>query len=130
MRLTVIRPAVRLTVAVLVAAAVGLGVPSPALAATCAGAHGVTVVVDFHQLGGGVQTACDLHGAGETADAQFTDVGHTLTDAQRQPGFVCRVDGSPSSDPCVNTSPADAYWSLWWSDGKSGHWSFASQGVG
>lgn len=125
-----IRLVVRLAVAVLVAAAVGVGVPGPAQAATCGSAHGVTVVVDFHQLGGGVQTACDLRGAGEHASTQLTDVGHTLTYAQRQPGFVCRVDGSPSSDPCINTSPADAYWSLWWSDGKSGQWSFSSQGIG
>jgi hypothetical protein len=126
----VTRLAVRLTVAAFVAAAVGLGVPGPAQAATCGTTNGVTVVVDFHQLGGGVQTACDLNGAGGHASTQFTDVGHTLTYAQRQPGFVCRVDGSPSSDPCINTSPANAYWSLWWSDGKSGTWSFSSQGVG
>jgi hypothetical protein len=28
----------------------------------------------------------------------------------------------------VNTPPADAYWSLWWSDGKSGTWTYAAQG--
>jgi hypothetical protein len=124
------RYAVRLTVAALVAVAVGLGVPAPASAAPCSTGHGVTVVVDFHQLGGGVGSACDARGAGKHASTQLADVGHTLTFAQRQPGFVCRVDGSPSSDPCINTSPADAYWSLWWSDGKSGTWSFSSEGVG
>jgi hypothetical protein len=126
----VTRLVVRLAVAVLVTAAVGLGVPGPAQAATCGTSHGVTVVVDSHQLGGGIQTACDLNGAGKHASSQLTDVGHALTYAQRQPGFVCRVDGSPSSDPCINTSPADAYWSLWWSDGRSGQWSFSSLGVG
>jgi hypothetical protein len=126
----VVRQLARLTVAALVAATVGLGVPGPAQAATCSTAHGVTVVVDFHQLGGGIQTACDLGGAGKSGATQLVDVGHTLTYAQRQPGFVCRVDGSPSSDPCINTSPADAYWSLWWSDGTSGQWSFSSQGAG
>jgi hypothetical protein len=124
------RVVVRLTVAVLVAAAVGVGAPGQAQAAACGTAHGVTVVVDFHQLGGGVQTACDPGGGGHHASTQLTDVGHVLTYAQRQPGFVCRVDGSPSSDPCINTSPADAYWSLWWSDGTSGQWSFSSLGVG
>jgi hypothetical protein len=123
------RVVVRLTVAVLVAAAAGVGAPGQAQAAACGTAHGVTVVVDFHQLGGGVQTACDPGGGGHHTSTQLTDVGHVLTYAQRQPGFVCRVDGSPSSDPCINTSPADAYWSLWWSDGKSGTWSYASSGV-
>jgi hypothetical protein len=121
---------VRLVAAVVLTAATGLGVPSPAHAASCSTGHGVTVVVDFHQLGGGARSACDRAGAGRPASTQLTDVGHRLTYAQQQPGFVCRVDGSPSSDPCLTTSPADAYWSLWWSDGKSGTWSFSSEGVG
>jgi hypothetical protein len=124
------RIVVRLAAAALVAAAAGLGAAAPAQAATCATAHGVTVVVDFHQLGGGVQTACDTSGAGRTAITQLTDVGHSLTYVQRQPGFVCRIDGKPAGDPCVNTPPSDAYWSLWWSDGKSGTWTYASTGAG
>jgi hypothetical protein len=126
----VTRYVVRLAAAVILAAAAGLGVPTPAQAASCSTAHGVTVVVDFHQLGGGARATCDLSGAGKNALTQLTDVGYQLTYAQRQPGFVCRVDGAPASDPCINTSPADAYWSVWWSDGKSGQWSFSSQGVG
>lgn len=123
------RLAVRLTAGAFVALAVGLGVPA-ASASTCETAHGVTVVVDFHQLGGGAQSACDAGGGGRTAATQLTDVGHGLTYVQRQPGFVCRVDGAPSSDPCVNTPPADAFWSLWWSDGTSGRWYYSSEGVG
>ncbi len=122
------RYAVRLAVAVFLAAA-GLGVPSAAHAATCSTSHGVTVVVDFHQLGGGVQTACDADGGGRSGDEQMSDAGHHLTYVQRQPGFVCRVDGAPADDPCVNTPPDNAYWSLWWSDGKSGTWSYAAQGI-
>jgi hypothetical protein len=110
-------------------AAAGLGVPAPAQAASCSGAHGVTVVVDFHELGGGAQSACDANGSGKTALTQLKDVGHQLTYVQRQPGFVCRVDGAPASDPCVNTPPSDAYWSLWWSDGKSGKWVYSSSGA-
>jgi hypothetical protein len=123
------RYAVRLTVAVLVAATVGLGASGPAAAAPCSTARGVTVVVDFHQLGG-VGAACDASGGGKTAATQLTDVGHQLTYVQRQPGFVCRVDGTPKDDPCVTTPPSDAYWSLWWSDGTSGRWTYSSAGVG
>jgi hypothetical protein len=90
------RLAVRLAVAVLVAAAVGLGVPGPAQAAACSSAHGVSVVVDFHQLGGGVQTRCDRGGAGGSAWSQLEDVGYDLTGVQRQPAFVCRINGKPS----------------------------------
>jgi hypothetical protein len=118
----------RLTVAAVLAATVGLGLPGPAEATTCSTASGVSVVVDFHQLGGGVQTYCDVSGAGKYADAQFKDAGHTLTYVQNE-AFVCRVDGVPSSDPCVRTPPADAYWSLWWSDGTSGTWKYSSAGV-
>jgi hypothetical protein len=120
----------RLVAAVVLTAAAGLAVPGPAQAAACATAHGVTVVVDHHQLGGGVDVRCDLGGGGDDAATQLTDTGFKLTYAQRQPGFVCRVDGAPASDPCVNTSPADAYWSLWWSDGKTGHWSYSTLGAG
>jgi hypothetical protein len=122
------RYAVRLAIATFLAAA-GLGVPAAAQAATCSTSHGVTVVVDFHQLGRGVQATCDAGGAGRTGAQQMADAGHHLTYVQRQPGFVCRVDGTPADDPCVNTPPDNAYWSLWWSDGKSGTWSYAAQGV-
>ena len=125
---TALRRVGRLAAATLAVAAAGVVVPSSAQASTCSTASGVSVVVDFHQLGGGVQTFCDAGGAGKYADQQFTDAGHTLTYVQNE-AFVCRVDGVPASDPCVRTPPADAYWSLWWSDGKSGTWSFASSGV-
>ena len=121
-----LRHVVRLAAAALVAAAAVVVAPS-AQAATCGTSSGVSVVVDFHQLGG-LQTACDAGGAGSYAAAQFTDVGHTLTYVQNEP-FVCQVDGAPSTQ-CVRTPPANAYWSLWWSDGTSGTWNYASVGVG
>ena len=104
----------------LVASGLVLQSQAPAVAAGCSGSTGVTVVVDHHQLGGGVQQACDADGGGKAASTVFPDSGFPLTYVQRQPGFVCRVSGAPASDPCVNTPPASAYWSLWWSDGKSG----------
>lgn len=120
----------RLAAAVVLTAAAGAVVPSaPASAAACSSADGVTVVVDFHELGGGVQQVCDAGGAGHSAGDQFAESGFTLTRVQRQPGFVCRVNGAPSQDPCVNTPPADAYWGVWWSNGTSGTWTYASQGV-
>ena len=120
------RLVVRLAAAALAVAAAGL-VPSPAQASTCSTAAGVSVVVDFHELGGGVQTDCDAGGAGKYAAAQFADVGHELTYVDNEP-FVCQVDGAPDRT-CPRTPPANAYWSLWWSDGKSGTWQYASLGV-
>ncbi|WP_300644787.1 hypothetical protein [Nocardioides sp.] len=119
-------------VAALALGATVLTVPvgaQPASAATCAAGSGVSVVVDPNSLGGSVAASCVADGGGDTASALFAAAGHSLTYAQRQPGFVCRVDGAPADDPCVNTSPADRFWSLWWSDGTSGSWTFSTQGV-
>jgi len=126
-----LRPRLAGLVVVALAAATGLvGLSSPpASAALCAG-EGVNVVVDFNGLGGGVQKGCAPSGANKPGDAVFPAAGFGLTYARNQPGFVCRVKGSPSNDPCVNTSPANAYWGLYWSDGKSGTWNYSSTGVG
>jgi hypothetical protein len=125
-----LRHVVRLAAVTLAVAAAGVVVPSAARAASCGGDSGVTVVVDFHGLDGkGAQAACDPGGGGEKGSDQFTEVGYTLSYVQTQPGFVCQVDDAPDS-PCVRTPPATAYWSVWWSDGKSGTWKYASVAVG
>jgi hypothetical protein len=131
------RAAVRYAVPRLLAAVLltglGLGlapVAGPADAAVCSSDTGVTVVVDFHQLGGGVQTVCDPDGAGKTAAALFPANGFPLEYVQHTPGFVCRVSGKPADNPCVNTPPSNAYWGLFWSNGDTGQWSYASSGAG
>lgn len=125
--MSAIGPLVRLVAAAALAAAAYAVVPAaPAAAASCGTDHGVTVVVDFHALGGGVQTACVADGGGDSASSLLPAAGFPLTYVQRQPGFVCRVKGLPDDDPCVNTPPADAYWGLFWSDGESGSWSYAT----
>ncbi|PVG81399.1 hypothetical protein DDE18_18090 [Nocardioides gansuensis] len=119
-----------LALAWLLLAAALVGVPAaPAYAATCGAAGGVSVVVDFRELGGGLQTACAPAGGGRSAAAVVESVGHTLTYVQRQPGFVCRISGVPAADPCVNTPPSNAYWGLYWSDGTDGRWSYSSLGA-
>jgi hypothetical protein len=99
-------------------------------AATCTSPGAVSVVVDYRELGGGTVTACAPDGGGKSASAVFASVGVDISYATRQPGFVCRVNSVPASDPCVNASPANAYWGLWWSDGTSPSWTFSSSGVG
>ncbi len=111
----------RLAAAALLGAAAGLvGLTSTAEAAACPKGTGVTVVVNS-------SVSCNAGGAGQTAASIY---GGRLTYAKKQPGFVCRVDGYPASDPCVTTSPADAYWGLFWSNGTSGSWSYSSVGAG
>ncbi len=104
--------------------------PAPASAAApCPGASGVTVVVDFHELSGGVRQACEPEGGDKTAAKLFPAAGFPLTYVQRFPGMVCQVSGKPADSPCVEAPPTDAYWALWWSDGESGTWAYSSLGV-
>ncbi len=125
------RTGARIVAAATLVAAAYVGLPAaPAAAADCASADGVTVVVDFHELGGGVQSACVADGGGQTASQLFPAAGFPLDYVQRQPGFVCRVSGKPADNPCVNTPPADAYWGLYWSDGQSGRWTYATSSAG
>jgi hypothetical protein len=118
----------RLVVAALAATAglVGLGAP-PASAALCGG-QGISVVVDYGSLGGGTATGCDSKGAqrGSARDV-FKAVGVILADAPREPGYVCQVNGNPGDGNCQGT---DAYWGLFWSDGKNGRWVYSTIGVG
>lgn len=94
---------------------------SPAHAAACPAGTGVTVVVNS-------SVGCDADGGGRASD-NFSAAGHQLRFASRAPGFVCRVDGAPADDPCVEASPSDAYWGLFWSDGTTGSWTYSSLGV-
>ncbi|WP_244932085.1 hypothetical protein [Nocardioides sp. W7] len=124
----------RLAAAVALTAAAGPGLvlatgAAPAAAATCSTASGVSVLVDFKELGGGIQGSCVPDGAGQRASALLPAAGFPLTYVQTEPGFVCRVSGKPAQDPCVDTPPNDAYWGLWWSDGKSGSWNYANYGA-
>jgi hypothetical protein len=99
----------------------------PATAAmACAG---VTVVVDPQRLGGSPQQKCDGAGGGKSAAAVFEEAGVHLSYATSG-GMVCRVNGVPASDPCHNNPPPNAYWSLWWSAGDSGTWTYSSLGAG
>jgi hypothetical protein len=124
---SVLRHVVRLAAVTFAVAAAGVVTAPPGQAATCSASSGVTVVVDFHQLGQGRSAICDPSGGGDAAADLFTAAGHTLTYVDGEP-FVCQVDGAPVTQ-CARTPPADAYWSLWWSDGRSGSWKYASNGA-
>ncbi|MDQ1105054.1 hypothetical protein QE364_002997 [Nocardioides zeae] len=100
---------------------------APAEAAGCTGAGGVTVVVDGTTLpaGGGVDARCV--GSGGNADDLFASAGFSMGFHPGQPGYVCTVDGAPTTR-CGDDQRAKNYWSLWWSDGSSG-WQYSGVGV-
>ncbi|USX48912.1 hypothetical protein [Lentzea sp. HUAS12] len=101
-------------------------VPVPASAAGC---DGVTVVVDYRGLGGGVQQGC-APGSPSSGVAALTAAGFGYTYASRQAGFVCRINGRPGTDAdkCVSASPATAYWSYWHAP-AGGAWTYSNQGA-
>ena len=55
--------------------------------------------------------------------------GVSYQTTQRFPGFVCRIAGKPSNAPCVNTSPASAYWAYWLA-APGGSWCYSTLGAG
>ena len=74
----------------------------------CTDADGVTVVVDFQELGGGTWVGCAPQPVANGLDA-LTPAGFVPRTTARFPGFVCRINDQPGNDPCLNTSPANAY---------------------
>ncbi|HJQ07126.1 MAG TPA: hypothetical protein VJ872_16880 [Nocardioides sp.] len=117
-------------VAALVAAIglVGISAPAAHAAGGCAYDTGVVVVVDYNGLGGNeVRKGCDPVD-GHYAESNFNTAGFTLGELTTggMAGYVCTVNGLPSDHDCTQS---DAYWSLWWSDGKDGTWHYATAGV-
>jgi hypothetical protein len=97
----------------------------PASAAACSGSTGVTVVVD---TGGSISTKC-ASGDPSSALSALKAAGFSVTYPQQYPGsVVCRVNGYPSSDPCVRMPAADAYWAFFHAK-RGGSWVYSSSGV-
>ncbi|WP_018217587.1 hypothetical protein [Salinispora vitiensis] len=118
----------------LVAAGSVIGPGSPAAAVGSAGycpdASGVTVVVDFNELGGGTVVRC-APGSQATGLAALKSAGFQITGTLRWgEGFICRIEGKPSADAekCVDTPPASAYWSYWHAP-NGGSWTYSDKGV-
>ncbi len=113
-------------VLLVLAAGLAVGGPAPAAeAAACSGSTGVTVVVDFGSLGGGVQTGCAA-GNPRSGLAALVGAGHGYTFVPRFIGLVCQIDARPN--PC-NGAPSTAYWSYWHAS-PGDPWSYSKDGAG
>lgn len=93
----------------------------------CPTSSGVTVVVDFQELGGTTLVRC---AAGRPASGRdvLTTAGIDYREALRSAGFVCRINNKPANDPCVNASPTNAYWSYWLAV-RGGQWCYSGVGA-
>lgn len=109
----------------LAGAAVVAGPVGSASAAACPGTSGVTVIVD---TGSSISIRC-VSGDPASGLAALGGAGFSVTQVQTQPGFVCRINGSPSKDACRVTPPTTAYWAYWHAS-RGGSWSYSSRGAG
>ena len=108
----------------------------------CATDVGVTVVVDFRQLGGTTIVRCDPQGTRGTGLDALKGAGFQIAGVQRWgEAFICRVENRPSAvetipvkgrdgyqESCVDTPPAAAYWSYWHA-GNNCPWTYSQWGV-
>ena len=96
----------------------------------CTDNVGITVVIDFQELGGGVNVRC-ASGPATTGLAALDNSGISWEGTQRFPGVVCRIAGQPGPDvePCGNTPPGNAYWSYWIAP-RGGPWCYSTTGAG
>lgn len=110
----------------------------------CTDDSGVTVVVDFQELGGGIVVRCagwPLPGNGTGLDA-LQAAGVPVGGVQRWGlSFICRLYDRPSAsqsipvrgdtgyrEACIDTPPAAAYWSYWHAP-NGGSWTYSQFGV-
>lgn len=146
------RPLVR-TVAVVLLVAAGLGAePAPRPAAAidqskghagfCRTATGVTVVIDFQQLGGETYVRCFPSAARGTGLDALKGAGFQIEGVRRWgEAFICRIENRPSAveqiavegdggyvEHCLDTPPATGYWSYWHA-GNNCPWSYSQWGV-
>lgn len=94
-----------------------LTVPVSATAApeqACVGDEGVTVVVDFTDLGGEVEIGCAT-GEPENGRDALESAGFTPEDSE--PGMICTINNHP--DPCPEEFDGN-FWSYW--SGEDGEW--------
>lgn len=108
----------------------------------CTTEVGVTVVVDFQQLGGTTIVRCDPQGTRGTGLDALKGAGFQIAGVQRWgEAFICRVENRPSAvetvpvkgrsdyqESCVDTPPAAAYWSYWHA-GNNCPWTYSQWGV-
>jgi hypothetical protein len=93
----------------------------------CDDGQGVTLVVDFQSLGGGVNLRCAAQPIGNGYEVfRHANVSYETVSGK---DFVCRIAGAPEDANCANYPPGDYYWSYWWA--KPGQdWQYASKGAG
>lgn len=95
----------------------------------CTDGVGVTVVVDFQELGDDTVLVRCAPEAPVDGFAALEQAGIPYRTTVAFPGFLCRIADRPDDDPCATSSPARAYWSYWLAP-AGGEWCFSNYGAG
>src|SRR5215218_10404000 len=96
----------------------------------CTDNVGITIVVDFQELGGAVNVRCAPGPV--TSGLQALDQADIAWEGTRRfAGVVCRIAGLPGAadEACIDTPPATAYWSYWLAP-RGGQWCYSTVGPG
>jgi len=80
----------------------------------CGTTEGVTVVVDFTDLGGSIEVGC-AEGDPASGREALESAGFTPTDSNS--GMICAINAQPESCPAESTGPSWSYW-----HGEDGEW--------
>ena len=96
-------------------AATGGVTPAEVMSGACIDTSGVTVVVDFTDVGGQIEIGCASSDPA-TGRAALEAAGFMPTDSQ--PGLICAINANPN--PCPATFEG-SFWSYWHSS-RDGEW--------
>lgn len=101
-------------------------------AGACPTKSGVTVIVDFQSLPGGVVTNC-APGKQASGYKALQNAGFTVAPVSQDSSmgrFVCRINGQPTPQQfaCLTYPPMNAYWSYWHAS-RGGKWQYSSTGA-
>lgn len=108
----------------------------------CKDDTGVTVVIDFQQLGGTTIVRCNPTSSRGTGLDALIGAGLQVEGVQRWgTSFICRIENRPSAvetlpiqgnegyqERCIDTPPAAGYWSYWHA-GNNCAWQYSQWGV-
>jgi hypothetical protein len=104
----------------------------------CTATAGVILAVDFGHWGGPLLRSCGS--TPTTGYAELNQGGWRTTGTVHDgPGFICRIGyggyrhdiqyPTPAQQPCVQTSPAGAYWAFWQAGPGQTSWSYSQYGA-
>ena len=104
----------------------------------CTSTRDATVIVDFGPFGGPLLRAC---GSTPTTGFALINQGgwHTSGTEHDGPAFVCRIGyagfhhgtlyPTPAQQACINTPPANAYWTYWQAGPGQNTWHYSQLGA-